>query len=167
MYARTVNEEVLTFGVSGKLVMNALVMYDRQSDSLWSQFLGEAMKGPHQGTKLELVPSQLTRWSAWKEEYPDTVALDIGGPVFDHYLDYYVGPSAGILGQNNRDERLVSKDLVVGIVGADAPAGLRSQAPGEAARPQRHLRGFGYRRDPGPQQRLDQRLRPERRRQAP
>ena len=119
MYARTVKEEVLTFGVSGKLIMNALVMYDRQTDSLWSQFLGEAVKGPHEGTMLELVPSQLTRWSAWKEEYPDTLALDIHGPAFDQYLNYYVGPSAGILGQSNRDERLLSKDLVVGIVGED------------------------------------------------
>ncbi len=119
MYARTVKEEVLTFGVSGKLIMNALVMYDRQTDSLWSQFLGEAVQGTHEGTKLELVPSQLTRWSAWKEEYPDTLALDIHGPAFDQYLNYYVGPSAGILGQSNRDERLVSKDLVVGIVGED------------------------------------------------
>ena len=120
MYARTVNEEVLTFGVSGKLVMNALVMYDRQTDSLWSQFLGEAIKGPHEGKKLDLVPSQLTRWSAWMEEYPDTLALDIHGPAFDQYLNYYVGPSAGILGQSNRDERLLSKDLVVGIVGGDS-----------------------------------------------
>jgi len=120
VYARTVKEEVLTFGVSGKLVMNALVMYDRQTDSLWSQFLGESIKGKHEGTKLELVPSQLTRWSAWKEEYPDTLALDIHGPAFDQYLDYYVGPSAGILGQSNRDERLVSKDLVVGVVGEDS-----------------------------------------------
>ena len=120
MYARTVNEEVLTFGVSGKLVMNALVMYDRQTDSLWSQFLGEAIEGPHEGTKLELVPSQLTRWSSWKEEYPDTLALDIGGPAFDQYMDYYVGPSAGILGRSNRDERLVGKDLVIGIVGEDS-----------------------------------------------
>ena len=120
MYARTVKEEVLTFGVSGKLIMNALVMYDRQTDSLWSQFLGESVQGPHEGTKLELVPSQLTRWSAWKDEYPDTLALDIHGPAFDQYLNYYVGPSAGILGQSNRDERLVSKDLIVGIVGEDS-----------------------------------------------
>ena len=100
--------------------MNALVMYDRETDSLWSQFLGEAVQGKQKGTKLDLVPSQITRWSAWRDEYPDTLALDIGGPVFDHYLDYYVGPSAGILGQSNRDDRLVGKDLVVGIAGAES-----------------------------------------------
>ncbi len=100
--------------------MNALVMYDRETDSLWSQFLGEAVRGKLEGAKLELAPSRLTRWSAWKEEYPDTLALDIGRPVFDQYLDYYVGPSAGILGQSNRDDRLIGKDLVVGILGDES-----------------------------------------------
>ena len=32
--------------MSGKLIMNALVMYDHQTDTLWSQFLGEGVKGP-------------------------------------------------------------------------------------------------------------------------
>ena len=40
MYAREIEGRELTFGVSGKLIMNALVLYDRQTDSLWSQFLG-------------------------------------------------------------------------------------------------------------------------------
>ena len=40
-------------------MLSALVMYDEQTDSLWSQFLGEAVEGPLKETKLELVPSQL------------------------------------------------------------------------------------------------------------
>ena len=108
---------MLTFGVSGKLLLNAMVMYDRQTDSLWSQFLGEAVEGPLTGTKLEFVSSQLTTWSAWKGEYPDTLVLDTQGPISDHYAPYYAGGRSGVLGQSHFDGRLPSKDLVVGIAG--------------------------------------------------
>ena len=103
--------------MSGKLILNALVMYDRQTDSLWSQFLGEAVEGPLAGAKLELVSSRLTRWSAWKEEYPDTFVLDTMGPVSDQYAPYYADGRSGVLGQSHFDGRLGSKDLVVGIAG--------------------------------------------------
>ena len=108
----------MTFGVSGKLALNALIMFDRQSESLWSQFLGEAIEGPHKGTKLELVASQLTTWGSWKEEHPETLALDIRAPRLDQYTDYYLSPSAGVLGRANPDDRLHGKELVVGIAGA-------------------------------------------------
>ena len=117
MYAREIDERVLTFGVSGKLILNAMVMYDRQTDSLWSQFLGEAVDGPLAGTTLELVSSQVTTWSAWREEYPDTQVLDSLGPVSDHYARYYADGTSGVLGQSHFDGRLPSKGLVVGISG--------------------------------------------------
>ena len=117
MYAREIEDRILTFGVSGKLILNAMVMYDRQTDSLWSQFLGEAVEGPLAGAKLELVSSQLTTWSAWREEYPDTLVLDTLGPVSDQYAPYYADGRSGVLGQSHFDGRLGSKDLVVGIAG--------------------------------------------------
>ena len=43
MYGREINGRVHTFGVSGKLIMNALVMYDHQTDTLWSQFLSRGV----------------------------------------------------------------------------------------------------------------------------
>jgi len=67
VYARQFGSAPLTFGVSGKLIMNALVMYDRQSDSLWSQFLGVAVEGRFRGTALEPVPAMLTDWRTWRE----------------------------------------------------------------------------------------------------
>ena len=111
---------MLTFGVSGKLALNALIMFDRQTESLWSQFLGEAIEGPYKGTKMELVASQLTTWGGWKEEFPETLALDIRAPRIDQYTDYYASPSAGVIGWANRDDRLHRKELVVGITGSTA-----------------------------------------------
>ena len=53
MYRREVEGRELTFGVSGKLFKNALVMYDRETRSLWSHFSGEALSGPMKGRRLE------------------------------------------------------------------------------------------------------------------
>ena len=55
--------------------MNALVMYDHQTRTLWSQFLRKGVKGPLAGVELEVIPVTQTTWSAWKELHPDTVAL--------------------------------------------------------------------------------------------
>ena len=60
MYSRTINGEEHTFGVSGKLIMNALVMYDHQTDTLWSQFLSQGVKGPLVNENLEIVPAVQT-----------------------------------------------------------------------------------------------------------
>ena len=76
VYAREIEGRELLFGVSGKLIMNALVMYDRETDSLWSQFLGVAVKGPLERTPLEPIGTTLTEWATWRELHPDTLVLD-------------------------------------------------------------------------------------------
>ena len=76
--------------MSGKLIMNALVMYDHQTDSLWSHFTGAAITGPFAGTKLEIVPALQTTWKRWKELHPDTLVLNQGGQyLYDSYEFYY------------------------------------------------------------------------------
>lgn len=114
----------LEFGVSGKLVMNVLVMYDRQTDSLWSQLLGEAIRGPLKGTELEFVPSEHTNWGDWKERHPDTLALIKGySGNFDTYAGYYRSGSAGAIGEANRDGRLSTKEFIIGVAqGGEAVA---------------------------------------------
>ena len=117
MYSREINGQEYTFGVSGKLIRNVLVMYDRQTGSLWSQLLGEAVEGDLIGTKLEFVPSWMTTWEEWKAMHPETVALDKGFRVGkrDSYDTYYVSPSAGVIGETFRDDRLYTKEFVIGV----------------------------------------------------
>jgi hypothetical protein len=116
VYSRILDGEEFTFGVSGKLIMNVLVMYDRQTGSLWSQLLGEAVEGPLKGTKLEFVRSWQTTWEDWKARYPDTVALEKGfGGNYDPYTSYYNSSQSGVLGDNREDNRLYSKEFVVGV----------------------------------------------------
>jgi len=96
--------------------MNALVMYNRQTDSLWSQFLSRAVRGPLSGTQLEIMPSLQSTWEQWYQLHPDTQLLDKGGRYnSDSYEGYYRGGSAGIIGESNEDNRLPGKDLVLGV----------------------------------------------------
>ena len=115
MYGRDVEGETLNFGVSGSLIMNALVMYDRETDSLWSQFLGVGVRGPHTGTALEMLGSSLMTWEAWRELRPDTLVLDQGGRRRDPYDGYYTSGSAGVRGESNTDARLDTKEFVLGL----------------------------------------------------
>lgn len=62
MYARSLDGEVLTLGVSGALWRDALVMFDRASGSLFSQVDGRALRGAHEGRAMEEIPSVVTTW---------------------------------------------------------------------------------------------------------
>jgi hypothetical protein len=113
VYSREVGDEVLEFGVSGKLIMNVLVMYDRQTNSLWSQLLGQAVRGPFEGTELEYLPAWQTTWSDWKSRYPETRALVKGySGDYDPYNSYYASGSAGVIGETRTDDRLQTKQQI-------------------------------------------------------
>ena len=120
MYDRRINGREHTFGVSGKLIMNALVMYDHQTRTLWSQFVGQGVQGPLTDVPLGFVPVTQTTWLAWRDLHPDTLVLDKRGRFRgDSYSGYYSGGSAGILGETHRDRRLGRKELIVGLAVAD------------------------------------------------
>ena len=97
--------------------MNALVMYDHQTNTLWSQFLRKGVKGELKGVELGVVPATQTTWAAWAELHPDTLVLDKGSAyTVDSYERYYTDSGrSGIHGQFNPDDRLPPKELVVGI----------------------------------------------------
>ncbi|MGC9451662.1 MAG: DUF3179 domain-containing protein [Oceanipulchritudo sp.] len=59
-----------TFGVSGLLYNSDVLMYDRQTESLWSQLAMKALSGPALGNELELMPSEHLEWETWKAENP-------------------------------------------------------------------------------------------------
>ena len=118
VYAREIEGETLTFGVSGKLLMNGLVMYDRETDSLWSQVSGDAIYGTYDGSQLTILPALMTTWTSWLEEHPDTKTLDKNGRQeyrFDPYEPYYGDDSVGLFGRSVNDERLDAKELVIGV----------------------------------------------------
>lgn len=116
MYSREVNGQVLEFGVSGKLVMNVLVMYDRETGTLWSQLLGKAIAGEQTGVELEYLPSWQTTWEDWKSRHPGTLALRKGySGERDPYFSYYTSGVPGVVGETVRDDRLARKQFVIGV----------------------------------------------------
>lgn len=128
---RTVDGEETVFGVSGYLFKNDLVMYDKSTDSLWSQILATAINGPKTGERLKLVPSTLTTWGAWQDEHDSPTVLlpppesnTVVGPQATRnysrnpYGSYDESTRIGIGGEY-QDERLHPKAMVLGIANGD------------------------------------------------
>jgi len=70
-----IDGRLLDFGVSGRLLNANLVMVDRQTSSLWSQALGEAVSGELTGVGLEFVPAQIVSWQRWHAANPHGTVL--------------------------------------------------------------------------------------------
>ncbi len=121
MYSRNVGEKELSFGVSGMLYKANVLMYDHQSESLWSQVKNQAVTGPMTGTGLRVLPSTLTTWEKWRKKHPKTMVLSLKTGYArnysrDPYADYYRS-RRGMFGFF---KELVSdypgKELVAGVV---------------------------------------------------
>jgi hypothetical protein len=120
VFNRTLSDgNIVEFGTSGKLYNSNLVMYDRQSNSLWSQALGEGIVGDYSGVKLERIPFDIAYWKEWKELYPESKVLsrDTGSvrPYgADPYGDYYTNDLI-LFPVANDDKRLGLKEIVIGL----------------------------------------------------
>jgi hypothetical protein len=75
VFERTLDGEVLDFGTSGRLWRSNLVMYDRATRSLWSQFTGEAIVGERLGDTLPRLPMQIVSWDEYRATWPDGRSL--------------------------------------------------------------------------------------------
>jgi len=64
-----------TFGVSGLLYNSDVLLYDRETKTLWSQILSKAISGKLVGSELEIIPSSHTSWQAWQKKHPNTQVL--------------------------------------------------------------------------------------------
>ena len=75
VFDRRVGVKVLSFGVSGLLYNNDVLLYDRQTNSLWSQLMGQAISGPMKGRRLRYLPVTHTRWDDWHQAHAATQVL--------------------------------------------------------------------------------------------
>ena len=75
VYDRDIAGEVLEFGVSGFLYESNMVMYDRSTESFWSQSLGRAIVGERLDTELDIVSMQLLTYGEVTTKYPGTQIL--------------------------------------------------------------------------------------------
>lgn len=77
-FDRALDGQVLDFGTSGALYQSALVMYDRQSETLWTHFDGRAVIGDYVGSELENIPIATVSWGDFRRAHPDG---DVLGPA--------------------------------------------------------------------------------------
>ncbi len=116
-----------SFGVSGLLYNSDVLLYDRDTQSLWSQIMRTAVSGPAAGRMLVQLPLAHTTWSDWRTRHPDTRVLSTDtGHVRDYSHDPYAGYESRerlMFDVAHRDHRLEAKAWVLGLqVGAEAKA---------------------------------------------
>ena len=119
-FDRRLDGEVYTFGVSGFLRNSDLVMFDRQTESLWQQLTGEAIVGELTGKTLTQVPAQIVSFEQFREAHPEgrVLSRDTG-----HSRSYGRNPYAGydqigrppFLFQGRIDDRLAPMEKVVTV----------------------------------------------------
>ena len=127
-FDRRLGERVLDFGTSGGLYRSAMVMYDRQTESLWAHFLGEAVVGVLTGSRLKAHPVATISWGDFRRAHPQSWVLSrdtghdrpYGQNPYPGYDDVRSSP---FLLRGKVDGRLAAKTRVVGVRrGTDALA---------------------------------------------
>jgi hypothetical protein len=123
-----VDGRTLTFGTSGNLRHSDLVMWDRQTETWWQQFTGEAIVGVLTGTELVAIPAPIISWAEFKASRPRgrVLSRDTG-----HDRPYGANPYVGyddvskrpFLYKGDHDGRLPPMERVVGVaIGQEARA---------------------------------------------
>lgn len=85
VFDRRLDGRVLEFGTTGKLRNSDLVMYDRQTESWWQQFTGDAIVGEMTGQTLKFLPSRIVSFGTFLEENPDAPVLVPNDPNMRDY----------------------------------------------------------------------------------
>lgn len=75
VYSRVVNGNTIQFGTSGLLRNSNLIMYDRQSESLWQQFTGQAIVGDFVNQSLTPIPANVVSFKEFYTAYPNGIVL--------------------------------------------------------------------------------------------
>ena len=134
-----------TFGVSGLLFLNNLIMFNRTADgtteSLFPQMMRGARCGPLDGQTLTMYPSVEMTWSSWRSLHSDTrVVAEVSGSDRDYQLypyGNYEDSDRTQFPQTDIDSRRSPKERVLGIPGVGGsgvafPSGALAEL-GEAA----------------------------------
>ncbi len=85
VFDRRLDGLVLDFGTTGKLRNSDLVMYDRQTESWWQQFLGQGIVGEMTGRRLKILPSRLESFGRFKARVRGAKVLVPNSPAKRRY----------------------------------------------------------------------------------
>ncbi|MGZ4213383.1 MAG: DUF3179 domain-containing protein [Actinomycetota bacterium] len=115
----------LTFGLAGKVYQSDLVLYDRETKTLWLQIPGAAAVGQLKGRTLRVLPSAIAAFGEFVRTYPNGSVLARPGSGLYQYTpfpgyDSRAGPYEGFF-QGRLDRRMAAMERVVGIGPSTSP----------------------------------------------
>ena len=123
--------QVLDFGVSSLLHNSDLVMYDRQTESLWQQITGEAFAGKSRGSELKSLPMSMVTWGDWRQQYPNAEVLTVDEIQSDLYQKDAYGDYAEseklYMPVSATDARLHPKRVIYGMEIGDRAIAVDSE----------------------------------------
>lgn len=119
-FDRRLDGDVLDFGTSGLLRNSDLVMYDRQTESLWQQLTGEAIIGDLTGARLTFLPASIVGFKDFKAAHPGGAVLsrETGArrPYGENpYVGYDTIGQQPFLFRGETDGRLPAMERVVAV----------------------------------------------------
>jgi hypothetical protein len=131
-----------TFGVSGRLINNNLVMYDRGTEAWWPQVLASSIPGPWNGepgaSSLREFRLVWTTWGRWREVHPDTKVLSEDTGYARNYDDDpygtynpkggYYDSSSTLFPRLNSDDRFHLKRVFLGARTPEGAAAFHENA---------------------------------------
>jgi hypothetical protein len=119
-FAASVAGQALHFGVSGLIYESNFLLYDRESESLWSQLLGQAISGPKKGARLRRIRVRQEAFAVWRHRHPETRVLERPMPKridyrYSRFQDYWISETVPFA-VSARDDRFHPKAGVLGVV---------------------------------------------------
>ena len=122
-FERTINidgeSKEVEFGTSGKLYNSNLVMYDRETQTYWTQIDGKAIVGELTGQEQVEVTIDTVVWRDWKKVHPDSEVLSqktghLRPYGKDPYGSYYENSNL-FFPVENEDNTIHPKTIIFGI----------------------------------------------------
>lgn len=118
------NYESTTFGVSGMLYNSNLILYDRLTDSYWSQMRMQCVGGNLKGQFPLFVHLVETTFGTLKKLYPNALVVSTNTGIYSAdqyqrypYGDYRTNHNKLLFPVSPSDGRLPRKERVLGVIG--------------------------------------------------
>lgn len=120
VFDRSIGGKVRRLGVSGLLYQSDVLMYDRETESLWSQLKMQAVSGPEAGKTLNWLASEHLTWKAWRAKHPGggVLSMDTGhrrNYTADPYRKYFASERT-MFPVNHLRTELPNKEWVIGVL---------------------------------------------------
>ena len=114
-----------SFGVSGKLFRNNLVLYDNVTETLWSQIYMRGIQGEQKGMPVNYHPCYMMSWSEWKKLHPETMLIALPDNfseeeyVEDSYAEYRASSDPGVFPLKYQDFSIDQKEMMLVVTTGD------------------------------------------------